>query len=182
MVPTIISNAHGKPLAGHWGIERTIHHIRSSYFWPTMSRDVTNFILYCGPCQRAQRPPKNAPLTPWQPTTKPNERVHINLFGALKVDPNFKYVAVITCAFTKWTEVIAITDKEAPTVAKAVFEEWICRRGVMRQLVSDGGNEFANQVLDELCKLMNINKHVVTPYHPMANGQVKRFNRDMKNI
>ena len=180
MVPTIISNAHGKPLAGHWGIERTIHRISSSYFWPTMSRDVTNFILYCGPCQRAQRPPKNAPLTPWQPTTKPNERVHIDLFGALKGDPNFKYVAVITCAFTKWTEVIPITDKEAPTVAKAVFEEWICRRGVMRQLVSDGGKEFANQILDELCKLMNINKHVVTPYHPMANGQVERFNRDMK--
>jgi hypothetical protein len=52
--------------------------------------------------------------------------VHIDLFGALKGDPNFKYVAVITCAFTKWTEVIPITDKEAPTVAKAVFEEWIC--------------------------------------------------------
>ena len=145
-----------------------------------MSRDVTKFISRCGPCQRARRPPPNASLTPWQPTTKPNERVHIDLFGALKGDPNFKYVAVITCAFTKWTEVIPITDKEAPTVAKAVLEEWICRRGVMQQLVSDGGKEFANHILDELCKLMNIKKHVVTPYHPMANGQVERFNRDMK--
>ena len=180
MVPTIITNAHGKPMSGHWGVERTIHRISTSYFWTTMSRDVTKFISRCGPCQRARRPPPNASLTPWQPATKPHERVHIDLFGALKGDPNFKYVAVITCAFTKWTEVIPITDKEAPTVAKAVFEEWICRRGVMQQLVSDGGKEFANHILDELCKLMNIKKHVVTPYHPMANGQVERFNRDMK--
>lgn len=180
MINTIIRNAHGTPMSGHWAVPRTIARISESYFWPTMSRDVTSFIQHCGPCQRAQRPPKNAELTPWPATSKPNERVHIDLFGPLKGDPNFKYVAVITCAFSKWTEVLPLTNKEAPTVAKAVFEEWICRRGVMLQLISDGGKEFANSILDELCSLMNAKKHVVTAYHPMANGQVERFNRDMK--
>lgn len=50
----------------------------------------------------------------------------------------------------------------------------------MRLLVSDGGKEFANNVLNELSKLMQFNKHVISPYHPMANGQVERFNRDMR--
>ena len=102
------------------------------------------------------------------------------MFGPLKGDPTYRYVAVITCAFTKWTEVLPLINKEAPTIAKAVFEEWICRRGVMHQLISDGGKEFANSILDELCSLMNAKKHVVTAYHPMANGQVERFNRDMR--
>ena len=180
MVNTIIKNAHGTPMSGHWAVYRTITRISESYFWPTLSRDVTLFIQNCGPCQRAQRPPKNAELTPWPATSKPNERVHIDLFGPLKGDPTYRYVAVITCAFTKWTEVLPLINKEAPTIAKAVFEEWICRRGVMHQLISDGGKEFANSILDELCKLMNAKKHVVTAYHPMANGQVERFNRDMR--
>ena len=180
MIPTVISNAHGTPLSGHWAVARTIARLSESYFWPSMSQDVTNYISTCDSCQRAQRPPKKAELTPWPACNKPNERIHIDLFGPLTGDARFKYVAVMTCAFSKWAEVVPIENKEAPTVAKAVFEQWICRRGVMHQLVSDGGKEFANLLLDEICKLMSINKHVVTAYHPMANGQVERFNRDMK--
>ena len=108
------------------------------------------------------------------------ERVHVDLFGPLRGDNTYKYVAVITCAFSKWTEVIAIENKEAPTVAKAIFEEWICRKGVMKMLVSDNGKEFCNKILEEMCKLMAIDKHNTTSYHPMANGQVERFNKDMK--
>ncbi len=57
----------------------------------------------------------------------PNKRIHIDLYGPLQGDPVYKYVAAMTCAFTKWTEVVPLINKEAPTVAKAVFEEWICR-------------------------------------------------------
>ena len=141
---------------------------------------MTNFIKLCHSCQKAARPPPAAVLTPWPQTSAPNDRVHVDLYGPLQGDPIYKYVAVLTCAFTKWVEVIPIANKEAVTVAKAIFEEWICRRGVMNLLVSDGGKEFANNILDELCKLMKCEKHVVSPYHPMANGQVERFNRDMR--
>ena len=137
-------------------------------------------ITHCAPCQRAQRKPKPANLTPWPQTICPNERVHVDLYGPLRGDHNYKYVAVITCAFSRWTEVVAIQNKEAPTVAKAIFEEWICRKGVMKLLVSDNGKEFANNILDELCKLMRIDKHLITSYHPQANAQAERFNRDMR--
>jgi hypothetical protein len=176
----IISNAHGKPLTGHWAVERTVQRIENSYFWPTLTKDVTEFIRRCTNCQKAARPPQPVELTPWLQAVQPNDRVHVDLYGPLQGDPIYKYVAVLSCAFTKWVEVIPIPNKEAPTVAKAIFEEWICRRGVMKLLVSDGGKEFANNILEELCKLMQCDKHVVSPYHPMANGQVERFNRDMR--
>ena len=181
MVCQIIKMAHGHPLAGHWGVERTLARIQTSYFWPSMTANVATFIQHCDKCQRSKRLPKQAELSPWQATSRPNERVHVDLFGPLRGDNTYKYVAVITCAFTKWTEVIPIINKEATTVAKAIFEEWICRKGVMKQLVSDGGKEFANQILGELCVLLQIDKHVVSPYHPIANGQVERFNRDMRH-
>lgn len=176
----VISAAHGKPLSGHWGIERTVFRIEGNYFWPTLTQDVTEYIRRCKQCQHAARLPPPATLTPWLQALQPNDRVHVDLFGPLQGDPNYKYVAVMTCAFTKWAEVVPIENKEATTVAKVIFEQWICRRGVMKLLVSDGGKEFANQVLEELCKLMKCDKHVVSPYHPMANGQVERFNRDMR--
>ena len=145
-----------------------------------MSNNIFTFIFQCKQCQWAGHPPKQALLTPWQQAVQPNKRVHIDLYGPLQGDPIYKYVAVMTCAFTKWVEVKAIPNKEFPTFAKVVFEEWICRRGVMQLLVPDGGKEFANQILEELCRLMQAKKHVVSSYHPMANGQVERFNRDKR--
>jgi hypothetical protein len=80
--------------------------------------------------------------------------MHVNLYGPLRGDHELKYVTVITCAFSRWTEVVAIPNKEDITVAKAIFEERICRKGVTKLLVSNNGKEIANLILEELCKLM----------------------------
>ena len=45
----------------------------------------------------------------------------------------------MTDAFTKYAEVVAIPDKEAPTVATKFFNKWICRYGVPSQIHTDGG-------------------------------------------
>jgi len=37
-----------------------------------------------------------------------------------------KYILGITDAFTKCVELVAIDNKEAATVAEAIFEKWFC--------------------------------------------------------
>jgi hypothetical protein len=51
-------------------------------------------------------------------------------------------------------------------VAKAIFEEWICKKGVRKLLLSDNGKEFTNNIREELCTLMKIEKHLIISYHP----------------
>ena len=52
--------------------------------------------------------------------------MHIDLFGPLKVRSAHgkKYIMVMTDAFSKYTELAAIENKKAETVAKAFFESW----------------------------------------------------------
>ena len=54
-----------------------------------------------------------------------NERVHMDLFGPLKANSpaGNKYIMVITDAFSKYTELVPIHNKEAATVARAFFEK-----------------------------------------------------------
>ncbi len=40
-----------------------------------------------------------------------------------------KYILCITDAFTKYTLVMVVENKEAETVAKAIFNEWFCKFG-----------------------------------------------------
>ena len=82
-----------------------------------------------------------------------------------------------TDAFTKYAEIAAIDNKEAETVAQAIFDHWICRHGCPVLLLSDQGKEFCNQILDKVCLLMGITKKRTSPYHPQCNSQVEVKNK-----
>ena len=49
------------------------------------------------------------------------------------------------CDFTKYLVTIAIPDKSANTVARAIFEQFIWIYGLMNTIKSDLGTELKNQ-------------------------------------
>ena len=63
----------------------------------------------------------------------------------------------MTDAFTKYAEMVAITNKESFTVASAIFERWICRFGVPLEIVTDQGKEFCAKLTKDLFQLLQIN-------------------------
>ena len=70
----------------------------------------------------------------------PNHRVHIDLFGPLATSGNGKqYIMVMTDAFTKYVELVALPNKTAEVVAKAIYETWISRYSTPKVIVTDGG-------------------------------------------
>jgi hypothetical protein len=71
--------------------------------------------------------------------------------GPLRTSSQGKhYVLCLTDAFTKYAEITAIMDKSAPTVARAIFEKWICRFGCPVEITSDNGKEFCDELTKEL--------------------------------
>lgn len=55
----IIEELH---LEGHVGRDRTLHLFATSYFWPSLQRDVERFVERCRACQLAKRQASNAGL------------------------------------------------------------------------------------------------------------------------
>jgi len=123
---------------------------------------------------------KPTPLQPLPTVDQPNQRIHIDLFGPLKTSAHGnKMVLVMTDAFTKYAEAIAIPNKEAETVAMEIFIHWICRFGSPIQIHSDNGTEFVNKLSKELFKLLEIKHTTTTPGHPQCNAQAEVFNKTM---
>ena len=103
------------------------------FWWPGLTYDVQNFLHKCAVCQEMQgRKPIPSPLNPLPTVGEPNLRVHMDLFGPLKVRSAHgkEYIMVMTDAFSKYAELAAVEDKKVETVIKAFFESWICRHGV----------------------------------------------------
>ena len=191
MVETIVRVNHSTPLAGHFALKRTLERIMIDFHWPTMAKDTAAFIEQCPVCIQCADPSgrgQRVALRPWPQTTGPNQRVHVDLVGPMRTNSagqelgevRRKHVLVATCAHTRWVELDIIDNKEAATVAWSVFRTWITRWSCPRLFVFDGGKEFANKILAELLRLMGVSRHIVSPLHPAAQGQVERFNRTMK--
>ncbi len=106
-------------------------------------------------CQvRKKSTAKPTPLQSLPTMDQPNQRIHIDLFGPLKTSAHGnKMVLVMTDAFTKYAEAIAIPNKEAETVAMEIFIHWICRFGSPIQIHSDNGTEFVNKLSKEVVLL-----------------------------
>jgi hypothetical protein len=83
----------------------------------------------------------------------------------------------MTDAFTKYVELVALTDKEAETTGEAIFNKWICRYGTPLEIVSDNGKEFRNKLAEELYKRLNIDHTTTAAYHPQCNAQAEVCNK-----
>jgi len=182
LVNAAIDNAHGTLLTGHGGIDKTVARIRQLYYWPSIIVDVKQRLLECERCQKALKSqPFKEKLHPLPLCTLPNQRIHCDLFGPLKTKTGGKaHVLCITDAATKWAEITMVPNKEAGTIANAILLRWICRYGIPSQIFTDGGKEFCNKILNDICTFLNIAKNKTTPAHPQCNAQVEIVNKTIK--
>lgn len=69
----VIAAHHGPAGAGHWGVTKTDELVKRSFWWPTLQRDVREFIKACELCQR-NKPTNQAPAGLARPLDIPERR------------------------------------------------------------------------------------------------------------
>ena len=180
----ILREAHNSALGGHNGTFRTTEMLKQMLWWPSMDKEIAQHISQCAVC--GANPPnkkqKQGPLEPLPIPDGPHQRIHIDLFGPLKTsDKGNKYVLVWTDALTRMTKLKAIKDKTATSVAEALLDI-IYATGVPKQIHSDQGLEFCNELLQHIYTALDIEHTTTSPYHPQCNAAAERFNRTMASF
>ena len=173
-------DAHGNELVGHDGIYKTKERLFQCYYWPGMDADIATHLKACHRCQLRRtddRPPPTLLSNLPQPT-EPNHRVHADLFGPLKTsDSGKKFILCMTDALTKYVELVPLPNKEADTVANAIFDKWYCRFGAPLDIITDQGKEFCAKLSNELFKRLGTNHFTTSPHHPQCNSQAEVANK-----
>ncbi len=72
--------------------------------------------------------------------------------------------------FSKWPEVIPLRNIESITIARAIYDQWICHYGIMKRLHSDGASNVHGSVIKELSTLLGIGKSQSSRLHPQGDG------------
>uniref|UniRef100_A0A8C6TAT6 Gypsy retrotransposon integrase-like protein 1 n=1 Tax=Neogobius melanostomus TaxID=47308 RepID=A0A8C6TAT6_9GOBI len=166
---------------GHLGVERTTDLVRSRFYWPRMATDVEEKIKHCERCvRRKSRPDKAAPLVNIQ-TSRPLELICMDFLSLEPDSHNTKDILVMTDHFTKYATAVPTKDQKASTVAKCLWDQFLCHYGFPERLHSDQGRDFESQIIKELCALAGCRKVRTSPYHPRGNP-VERFNRTLLSM
>ena len=82
--------------------------------------------------------------------------------------------------YTRWVEVVPLSDITAETVAKAFFNNWIARFGSPARITTDQGRQFESQLFKALSQLLGISRIRSSPYHPQSNGMIEELHRPLK--
>jgi hypothetical protein len=177
-----LCEAHNSIFDGHDATLKTYIKITSSYYWPGIYLDIKMHMQTCLTCQQQkQSPTKPSPLAPLPIPEQPNWRIHADLFWPmLTADSNKKFVVCLTNAFTKYDVVTSIQNKNAETVADAIFKEWFCKFGIQAQIHTNGGKESVNKLSAKMMELLNVAHTRTSPAHPQCNSQVEVFNKTVK--
>ena len=167
---------------GHQGRDRTTSLIRRRFYWPGMNNFIKNKVQLCERCIRRKTAPIKATELVNITSSAPMELVCIDYLSLERSKGGFENILVITDHFSRYALAIPTRNQTAQTTAKALFENFFLHYGFPSILHSDKGANFESKVIRNLCDIANIKKSRTTPYHPMGNGMVERFNKTLLNM
>ena len=140
------------PTAGHFGVDKTYAALRQFYYWPSMKRDITEYVQCCVVClsSKAKRHKPYGSLESLPLPSKPMEELSMDFVTGLpEVLHEGKLVDSILVIVDRFTRMTFAFDVHATITAAelaALFHKRIeCQFGPPRGLVSDRGSIFTSE-------------------------------------
>lgn len=190
MVPQRLRNrvmvlAHDSTLGGHLGVKKTTDKILSNFYWPGIKGDVSRFCRSCDICQKTVCKGKvgRVPLQTMPLVDVPFKRVAVDLIGPVHPpsEDGHRYILTLIDFTTRYPEAIPLKNIDTVTVAEALVDMY-SRLGVPEEILSDLGTQFVSECMGEVARLLSMRRLTTTPYHPMCNGLVEKFNGTLKTM
>ena len=179
----ILKRIHDDVTGGHLGTSRTLHAIRTKYYWDNLLKDVNDYVASCSHCHMRKRGRRyRSQLLPI-PVNGLMDRIGFDFLGKLKTTKRGNsYILVVTEYLSKFAWAFALPNTRAETVAKVLFEDIFCVYGFPNSLLSDQGASFMSHLIKEVCRFFDITKTRSSAYHPACNGLTERMNSTLLDM
>eukprot|EP00117_Sycon_ciliatum_P027910 scpid26178/ scgid22563/ Retrovirus-related Pol polyprotein from transposon opus; Protease; Reverse transcriptase; Endonuclease len=152
---------------GHPGLDTFLDTLRQSVWWPSMSKDASEFARTCSTCWKRQRNPPQ-PLQPseilpvWY-------RVAVDL---VEIEDHH-FLSVIDYG-SRYPELLLLSSTTSRVIIQALSEVF-ARHGLPVELVSDNGPQLVSDETETFLRKAGVKHIKSSPRYPCSNGMVERF-------
>jgi hypothetical protein len=173
-------------LTGHHGIAGTIRKFLKiePLPWKRYRTDIEKFVKECPTCQKTNViQPDITSVKFVNHTYEPFERINVDTIGPISSADSVgnKYILTVRDTFSRFTLLYPMQNADAPCVARSLLM-LIGTFGCPREMLSDGGPEFINGVITELCRIIGIDHMKTIAYSKEENGIVERGNKEVQRF
>ena len=179
MVDPTLWYLHDARTVGHPGIKKIFDKAKlSPFYWKDMRGTVKLYVNQCEICEERKNPTiKKRHLLKYFVVGAPFEKIETDIAGPFPTTKQGnRYILVVGDYFTKLTELYAMPNMKAETVADIIFRAWIKRYGCPIEIHSDQGRQYESDVFKKMCQLLEINKTRTTSFLPRSDSMIERVN------
>ena len=176
----VMKVCHESPWSAHGGVAATRKRVAKRFSWPKMYVDINRFVKSCDICQRITNKLPRIPIQSSDIVDRPFDKVAIDIVGPMQMSRSRnRYILTMVDTATRWCEGVALKEIKSTDVTNALFQIF-SRLGMPREILSDNGKQLVSNAMEEVMKMLNIDRRLSTPYHAQSNGLVERFNGTLK--
>ena len=158
----------------HPEVTRLLHFVKTRNL-PFSTEEVKRVCSHCRICSELKPRFYKSPQGTLIKATKPMERLGLDFKGPLPSVTRNKYLLTIIDEYSRFPFGIPCPDMNSGTVIKSLDTLFtLC--GMPGYVHSDRGKSFMSKEIVNYLTSRNISSSHSTPYHPIGNGQVERYN------
>ncbi|KAL3248810.1 hypothetical protein MRX96_056350 [Rhipicephalus microplus] len=167
---------------GHLGVEKTRDLIQRKYWWPSMRKDIREYVDSCHTCQtiNARTTRNEGCLIPRDIPTEPNAVISLDHMGPL----NEKGDHILVCIdhATRYMDAVTVPSTSSTHYLDFMTNRWIPRFGVPSVIITDQAKEFVNKKTNQFHRRLGIAHQNSPPYWPQSNGLIERMVGTLKQV
>jgi RNase H-like domain found in reverse transcriptase/Integrase core domain/Chromo (CHRromatin Organisation MOdifier) domain/Integrase zinc binding domain/Retrotransposon gag protein len=163
---------------GHFGRDAIFNSLYENHnlWWPGMRRNIQSIVSNCDACARFVVHKSGFKPSQFIAADGPWAHVQVDCITHLpQSHEGYTALVVFVDVFTGFLLCFPIETTSAKCIAEKLW--LVCSMfGLPRILQSDNGPEFANQVVQEMTRLMHLDHRFISPWNPRTDGKVERAN------
>ena len=176
---------HDARPAGHPGVGAMMKKVLKHLWWPTIHRDICQYIRRCQMCQAAKvnTHPTAPPITPHDVASNPFPFKQVSVDLVTDLPPARGCDSILTIVDQGLTKAAFFlpTNKTASSaeIANLYHNTVYPNYGIPNAVISDRGPQFVSSFTRDLYSKSGIKLKATTAYHLQSNGEAERVNQEI---
>ncbi|XP_023809084.1 uncharacterized protein LOC110017718 [Oryzias latipes] len=179
----VLTWGHASKIACHGGVRRTTNLLRRRFFWPSLEKDVREYVAACSVCARSKNSnsPPSGHLLPLPTPSRPWSHIALDFVTGLPPSQGHTVILTVIDRFSKAVHFIPLAQLPSASETADILVHHVFRyHGIPSDIVSDRGPQFTSQVWRSFCSALGATVSLSSGYHPRSNGQAERANQELE--